>query len=217
MRLPAIPLRHALLPMAVASAYYGVGYGDMAALGWCWGFGGLVMAGTLAGFVAAAHHLTGGHHIPCRLISVADGDTLKVEHFGRETALRLYRIDAPEKDQAFGAEAKQYLFDVVSTAQLTFVDTKQDSYRRDVVKLYANGEDVQLMMLRAGLAWVDPRYSTPWQYTAAFAEAQRKRVGLWVQRNPTHPSQHRHRNDAELQKAQRNAEIQELLGKEANS
>lgn len=207
------PLRHAILPIAIASAYYGVGYGDMGDVAWRWGFGGLVMAGTWLGLVRAAGNAAGGHHIPCRLVRVVDGDTLVVDHFGRQTTLRLYRIDAPEKDQPYGAEARDYLFRVASATQLTFIDMRQDTYRRDVVKLYANGEDVQLLMLKAGLAWVDPRYNTPHQYTAAFAEAQRNRVGLWVQRNPIHPSQHRHRNDAELQKAQRNADIQELLNK----
>lgn len=40
-----------------------------------------------------------------QVVSVTDGDTIKVQQDGRETKIRLYGVDTPGKKQAFGQKA----------------------------------------------------------------------------------------------------------------
>lgn len=46
---------------------------------------------------------------PAKVVSVADGDTITVLHNDQKKEIRLYGIDAPEKDQASGQEAKKFI------------------------------------------------------------------------------------------------------------
>ena len=47
-----------------------------------------------------------------KVISVLDGDTIKVIEAGnQETTVRLHQIDAPEKNQDFGQRSKQAIVD----------------------------------------------------------------------------------------------------------
>ena len=44
-----------------------------------------------------------------RVVGISDGDTISVMHGGRAEKIRLYGINAPEKGQAFGNRAKQFV------------------------------------------------------------------------------------------------------------
>ena len=44
-----------------------------------------------------------------RVVGISDGDTITVLHKGQGEKIRLYGIDAPEKGQAFGNRAKQFV------------------------------------------------------------------------------------------------------------
>ncbi len=44
-----------------------------------------------------------------RVVGISDGDTITVMHDGKGEKIRLYGIDAPEKGQAFGNRAKQFV------------------------------------------------------------------------------------------------------------
>ena len=43
------------------------------------------------------------------VVGISDGDTITVLHDGKGEKIRLYGIDTPEKGQAFGNRAKQFL------------------------------------------------------------------------------------------------------------
>ncbi|MBV5328866.1 MAG: hypothetical protein JZU65_14760, partial [Chlorobium sp.] len=45
---------------------------------------------------------------PGTVVSVTDGDTIKVLHDGKQEKIRLYGIDAPEKGQDFGQKAGDF-------------------------------------------------------------------------------------------------------------
>jgi endonuclease YncB( thermonuclease family) len=48
--------------------------------------------------------------ISCRVVGIADGDTLTVlDSSNQQHKVRLYGIDAPEKKQPFGTRSKQNL------------------------------------------------------------------------------------------------------------
>ena len=46
-------------------------------------------------------------------MGVSDGDTITVMHQGKGERIRLYGIDCPEKRQAFGKRAKQFISNMV--------------------------------------------------------------------------------------------------------
>ena len=50
------------------------------------------------------------HAFPAQVIHIADGDTITVlDEHRKHVKIRLYGIDSPEKRQAFGHHAKQYI------------------------------------------------------------------------------------------------------------
>jgi endonuclease YncB( thermonuclease family) len=89
-----------------------------------------------------------------RVVGVSDGDTITVLDAEKVThKIRLSGIDAPEKAQPFGERAKQQLSDWVYQATVRVIHDKTDRYGRIVGKVTLNGEDVNIQMIHAGLAW----------------------------------------------------------------
>jgi hypothetical protein len=53
------------------------------------------------------------------VVAIPDGDTFRALHEGREIIIRLRWIDAPEKDQPFGDQAKQALGELMAGQVVT--------------------------------------------------------------------------------------------------
>jgi|ERR1041384_811829 endonuclease YncB( thermonuclease family) len=89
-------------------------------------------------------------------IRILDGDTFdlssSIDH--KVFRIRLKGIDAPEKTQPFGQEAKQYLTKLISTASLTVRHTHADKYGRTIgkvlIKNNRDDRDVCIEMIQAG-------------------------------------------------------------------
>lgn len=132
---------------------------------------------------------------PVSLHSVHDGDTLKLGLGGRVSSYRLRFIDTPELDQDGGEDAAAKLAQLVhgKYLEISFDESNQSSYNRNVCILYANGVNVGLEMLRRGYAWIDTRYYVAPEYQDAFNEGVRERRGIFKNVNesgsnmPTHP------------------------------
>ena len=101
--------------------------------------------------------------------------------------IRLYGIDAPESHQAFGQKSKHHLSSLVFGKDVRVAYTKRDKYGRILGTVYVDGKDVNLEMIRAGLAWHYKRFDSTPAYAAAELEARQNRRGLWQDRNPTNP------------------------------
>ncbi len=65
------------------------------------------------------------------VVGVSDGDTITVLHEGNGEKIRLYEIDAPEKGQAFGNRAKQYVSALVFGKKVKVEAKGQDRYGAD--------------------------------------------------------------------------------------
>ena len=118
------------------------------------------------------------------VLKVTDGDTLVVQG---DIRVRLAQIDAPERKQAYGPEAKAALLELVHNAPVTVVYDKTDRYGRVIGQLYVGGKDVNLAMVEAGMAWVYRDYPHTVAYEHAEATARDHGVGLWTQSNPMPP------------------------------
>lgn len=155
-----------------------------------------------AGGAAAAAQLSTAaltKEIVGKVVSVADGDTVTVlDATNVQHRIRLTGIDAPESSQAFGTRSRQHLADLVFGKQVTVQYEKNDRYGRTLGKVIAEGRDVCLEQLRAGLAWHYKYYENEQPpadrqtYAQAEVEARAAKRGLWADANPIPPWDFRH-------------------------
>lgn len=135
---------------------------------------------------------------------VKDGDTIVVipAEGGQGLTCRLYGIDAPEvskkgrQGQPYGEEAKRELKSLVLAQTITVETTGNKTYGREVCRIYKNGADINLEMVKRGYAWAFVEYlkrAHASEYIDAEREARNKRLGLWQQANPTPPWEWRRR------------------------
>ena len=119
---------------------------------------------------------------------IIDGDTVVVETVERGLlTLRLWGIDCPEKKQRFGPQATEFLSSLVTGKPLTIKVKAQDQYGRNVAQVFYSGADVGLMMVKYGYAWHFTAATKDKNLAKAQAEAQKQRLGLWQDKNPTAP------------------------------
>jgi endonuclease YncB( thermonuclease family) len=133
---------------------------------------------------------------------VVDGDTLDVG----EARVRLEGIDAPEAGQsckrkwvgawACGAEATAALARAVDGKAIVCEQRGVDKYGRTLGVCFADGRDINAMMVRQGYAWAFVKYSTSYvkEETAAKAESR----GIW--QGPSVPAwEYRHQRWAAVE------------------
>lgn len=122
-----------------------------------------------------------------KVIVVMDGDTVMVLREGQKIKIRLANIDAPEKAQPFGKQARDSLLELVGKKQIQ-VDTQAvDQYGRTVGLITVDGLDVNQEQVRRGMAWEYSHYHTDKTYIGLQSDARRARRGLWMQSNPQAP------------------------------
>jgi endonuclease YncB( thermonuclease family) len=133
-----------------------------------------------------------------RVVAVADGDTLTVlDEYDRQHRIRLFGIDAPEKAQPFGNQAKKNLSGKVfgATVRVDVVDV--DRYKREVGRIYLGNRFINLEQVRDGCAWRYAEFDRHHEFDRAEVEARRHHRGLWSAPHPTPPWEFRHAHKAE--------------------
>ena len=132
------------------------------------------------------------------VVSVSDGDTMRINYQGETVTVRLACIDAPELAQTpWGPAATERLRQLTprdSTIQFREADT--DRYGRTVAEVYANGQNVNLQLVQEGYAVVFTQFLSSCPETgsalqAAEAEAQQQGLNFWSQSNPVMPWDYR--------------------------
>lgn len=134
----------------------------------------------------------------CWVLAVSDGDTLKArcaDHAGAAPVqVRIVGIDAPERRQAFGAQARTQLQLLCQRQRAQLHIQGVDKYQRTLAQVQCQGKDVATQQVRAGLAWVylPTRQEFP-ELQSLEREARAERRGLWSQRRPLPPWEYRRR------------------------
>ena len=137
--------------------------------------------------------------------SVYDGDTLRVQRDGEELRIRLCGIDAPEKDQQLGIEARDHLRSLIDRGTddrlLFVVPVETDRYGRTVAEIFVpmanTQEEIHLgsQMVLDGYAYHYERYSDgcPNGHLLPFAEeqARSRSAGVWSNPNAVKPWDYR--------------------------
>lgn len=136
--------------------------------------------------------------------SIYDGDTLQVKNSFQKMKVRFCGIDAPEKDQPLGIQARDYLRSLIhkGDGSIIVVPVEKDRYGRTVAELfvtpkpgsgYQAGEEIHLnsAMVMAGYAYHYTRYSGNCPNRDAIAQAEtiakQKRAGVWANPNAIAP------------------------------
>lgn len=127
-----------------------------------------------------------------RIVGVSDGDTVTVLLERTPTRCRLYGIDAPESGQAWGQRAKQALSSMVF-GRIVEVEVvgKPDRYNRLICRLQLDGRDINLDMVKAGMAWTYTAYNRDRRYLLAQDAAIASKLGLWGDTDAVPPWEYR--------------------------
>ena len=126
-------------------------------------------------------------YTPLENIRVVDGDTIRAEAKGKEIKIRLVEIDAPEMNQPFGAQAKNFLKRLLNEKDVTLISQGEDRYGRTLGEIYANGESANALMIKSGFAWVYDRYVKDSSLYKYQDQAKAENLGLWRAKDPIAP------------------------------
>lgn len=122
---------------------------------------------------------------------VFDGDTVQVQGQDLEFRIRMVAIDAPEtggsknKGQPYSQEAKKVLRQLIQGKKVRLKQYGTGGYNRILAEIFSQGININLTMVRQGLAEVYrgrlPESLDSGPYKKAEAEARRRNAGMWSQ------------------------------------
>lgn len=139
-------------------------------------------------FGGEPHVIPKGTTVTARCVSVHDGDTLTLLMDGRTQArVRLDGIDAPELGQPFSRRSRESLSHSVFGKDVRVESVGGDKYHRTIGRVWVDGKDVNLGLVRDGLAWHYARYDHREAFRNAERDARAARVGLWGDAHPVAP------------------------------
>lgn len=114
------------------------------------------------------------------VVSVTDGDTIKVKHGETLEVIRLDGIDAPEKLQEYGPEAREALSGLILNKEVEISPVTKDRYGRTVARVDYNGS-VNEFLVQSGNAWWFRKYARKNSKLALLeADARLNKRGLWA-------------------------------------
>ena len=170
---------------------------------------GLVAAMLLAGCSAFDPTGTGGtqDQVPVEVVSVIDGDTIKIEYDGKEETVRYLLIDTPETnhprlgEQPLGSEATAENKRIIESGDVTIefdVGGRFDDYGRMLAYIYVDGESVQEQLLESGYARVAYVFPPNTRYVDEFEEAEQvaKEAGIGIWEYSSYPTERGFNEDA---------------------
>ncbi len=127
-----------------------------------------------------------------KVTKVVDGDTFNAVGHGIEIKARLIGIDAPEtknrrrdrEGQPYSEEAGAYLSRMIMNKTVAIKGYGIGRYNRQLVEVFVGGRNINLELLKAGLAEVYqgkfPKAFAPDPYWKAEKEARLHRSGMWI-------------------------------------
>jgi endonuclease YncB( thermonuclease family) len=121
--------------------------------------------------------------LKAEVLSIGDGDTIRVRQGGRAITVRLACIDAPETAQnPYGKQVRRYLQQRLPIGrQVTLAVKTTDRYGRTVAEVISD-ININLAMVEDGQAFVYRQYlggCDAKEYLEAEFRASRRRYGVW--------------------------------------
>jgi endonuclease YncB( thermonuclease family) len=138
-----------------------------------------------------------GEELQGRLAVLQDGDSFVAQTDAGRVTVRISGVDAPERHQAYAANARGQLQQLLHGKTLRIKVVKLDQYQRLVAEVFSLRDevwiDVGLEQLQHGLAWHYKRYAkeqdfdTRLAYARAEEKARADRQGLWKDLDTENP------------------------------
>ena len=121
--------------------------------------------------------------VKATVLSIGDGDTIRVRQAGKALTVRLACIDAPETAQSpYGQQARTYLQQRLPIGREVSLNLKTtDRYGRSVAEVFS-GVNINLALVEDGQAFAYRQYLSGCDATAyleAEERASRARLGIW--------------------------------------
>lgn len=123
-----------------------------------------------------------------KVVAILDGDTIHIRTVDEDTrTIRLDGIDAPEKGQPFGNKAQDRLGELVFQKDVRVEYKELDRYGRYLGVVYAENRNINLRLVRDGLAWHYRKYSKDEVLATAELVAKEEAIGIWSDKSPIAP------------------------------
>ena len=125
--------------------------------------------------------------ITYKVVSITDGDTIKIMYHGKKEPVRLVGIDTPETNECFNKEATEKLRSLVLDKEIRVeFDTKQDErdrYDRLLFFIWVDDVFINEVMIEEGYAeaYRDLPYDNKDQFIELEKEAKDNGLGVWGQ------------------------------------
>jgi micrococcal nuclease len=120
------------------------------------------------------------------IIRVIDGDTFVFQTGEGSLTVRMYGIDAPEKNQPYGPESKAFLENYLHK-KASLVTKGTDKYGRTLGILLIKGKNINLKMVQTGNAWRYKKNRKDESLIKAENRARKRKLGLWAKPAPVNP------------------------------
>lgn len=126
-----------------------------------------------------------------KVIGVKDGDTIVILVDGKEQTVRFAHIDCPEKKQAFGSRAKQFVSDKCFGSFVQLIVNEKNKFDRNkrliAEIILSDGSNLNKELVKNGLAWHFKKYSDNQDYAKLEIEARNRKIGIWSDPQPIAP------------------------------
>ena len=121
--------------------------------------------------------------VSATVLSIGDGDTIRVRQAGKAITVRLACIDAPETAQSpYGQQARTYLQQRLPIGREVSLNVKTtDRYGRTVAEVFS-GVNINLALVEDGQSFAYRQYlssCSEQKYLEAETKANRRRIGVW--------------------------------------
>jgi len=124
-----------------------------------------------------------------KVITVIDGNKIEIlTDQGEKLLIKLSEVDSPELGQEFGDEALAYTskFCLNKMVEIDVVGKDRKGIRLGIVRL-RNGKQLNTSLLKSGLAWYSHHCIDLCEMKLIETKAKKKKLGLWIDENPTPP------------------------------
>ena len=141
-----------------------------------------------------------------RVVEIHDGKTMTVENTGRQIKVALKLAAPPETDQPFADLARVHLSGLVLNRQVTVEYTGLGVGALLMGRVFCDGRDIGLQMIRDGVAWFDRSYESELTeaerkvYADSEQAARNEHRGIWQDPAPVAPWEWQKTNAASANK-----------------
>ena len=121
--------------------------------------------------------------VSATVLSIGDGDTIRVRQADKAITVRLACVDAPETAQSpYGQQSRNYLQQRLPIGREVSLNvTTTDRYGRTVAEVFS-GVNINLALVEDGQAFAYRQYlssCSEQKYLEAETKANRRRIGVW--------------------------------------